>query len=203
MAIGVLAAAFGITAIEDIIKRVVRAGVVATAGVITTKSLEGINYDWLTESLGVPTRGRKEEEIERARRFIRTIQEVNKQQILVSNTIGALDPQIGRMVRDSYGAYIWSLGLGWLSWVALSPFLSEAVAAPLQRLYRKEFRNLRITRSLIERALKVGMISEDEARNRLAEMGYPDEDIDIILAMTRGEKRESTRDLARTSIVQA
>ena len=151
MAMSVLLAAFGISAVNDIIKRVIRAGVVLMAGTITTKSLEGINYDWLTAKLGIPTKGRTEEEIERARRFIRAIQDINKQQILVSNTIGAIDPQIGRMVRDAYGAYIWSLGLGWLSWVALSPFLSEAIAEPLRRLYRKEFRNRRITRSLIER----------------------------------------------------
>jgi len=156
--------------------------------------LEKIDYDWLVEAITGERPPVMVPEIEKGRRFIRMIRDINVEQVVWSAYAGAIDPWIGRIVRDIYGAYIWSLGLGWLSWVALSPFLGEAVAEPLREHYRRKFRTVKPTRTMIEDYLRTKLIDRAKASAELARLGYSDQWIDIILSRTQLKAKDKPRD---------
>ena len=203
MVLAYVAAAVGISSIEELIKRSIRIGLTTVAATVTSKRMAHVNFDWFTNQIGVDLRDRKDPEIERARRFINTVKNINLEQNIVSNVVAAFDPQLGRMVRDIYGSYIWSLGLGWLSWVALSPFLTTVLSRPLEKVFRKDYRPTDLSRSLIEKAYKQGLIDEKEFEERLAVLGYPDRDIKILKAMIQLDLIEDSRSLTKSEILRA
>jgi hypothetical protein len=83
---------------------------------------------------------------------------------------------IGRVLQN----LAWTYGLGWLQWVALGPGLKYAIAQPLEDYYTYVTRPNRITRSDVEEAYRKGYITREVYRDRLARLGYKDEDIDIM-----------------------
>ena len=73
-----------------------------------------------------------------------------------------------------------NLGLNWLTWVVFAEPFRAIITDPMNEIYREKYRTNRATKSEILEAWRMGMLSEVELADRLAKMGYPDEDIEII-----------------------
>jgi len=141
------------------------------------KRLEIIDYDYFVEKIIGEKPPTKVMEIERARGFVKMVRDINVEQAFVSSMISTMDRDLGRIARDIYGAYIWSLGLGWLTWVALSPFLREALAVPLTTHYREKFRTREWTRTELEELWKREVLTDEEVKEEMAKLGYKDNQI--------------------------
>jgi len=74
-----------------------------------------------------------------------------------------------------------ALGLGRLQRLALQPLIRNSIQQPYDLYYRKLLRPDRISEAQAVRAFRAGNKSEDALRGELAEKGYRDEDIDILI----------------------
>jgi len=90
----------------------------------------------------------------------------------------------------------WSLGIGWLSWVAIGPGMRATIAAHLEKYYNKITRPNDVPREVVMNLWKRGMLSDEDTDERLALQGYPDEDIKLLKAYTSEYFSESQLDRA-------
>jgi len=178
-----------------------RAAVLAVMGVAEWR-LKRIGYDWFYEQL-IGEKAPKTPEHETARRFINLIRDINREQIWVSRAAGVIEPTLSSVIRDIYGAYIWSLGLGWLSWVALSPFLEAVIANPLRDSFYLKYRPTGPSRTMLEEWRKRDIITDAKAKEELARLGYADEYIELILKNLEAEISDSERKKVITEVVKA
>lgn len=74
-----------------------------------------------------------------------------------------------------------AMGLGRLQRQALAPLVRNCIAQPYDLYLKRLLRPDRLSEAQVVQALRAGKISEDVARDQLAQKGYRDEDIDILL----------------------
>lgn len=74
-----------------------------------------------------------------------------------------------------------ALGLGRLQRLALQPLIRNAIQQPSDLYYKGLLRPDRLSEAQIVQALKAGLLEDGAARQMLAEKGYPDPLIDILL----------------------
>jgi hypothetical protein len=80
-----------------------------------------------------------------------------------------------------------ALGLGRLQRLALQPLIRNLIQQPYDLALRKQFRPDRLGESQIVRALRAGQLQDAQARDMLAEKGYRDSDIDLLIADLTGK----------------
>jgi chaperonin cofactor prefoldin len=74
----------------------------------------------------------------------------------------------------------WALGIGWLSWVAMGPGMRATIANPLERFYNKTLRQTDLPRETALRLWRKRLIDDSELADRLAILGHPDRDIELL-----------------------
>jgi len=74
----------------------------------------------------------------------------------------------------------WALGIGWLSWVAMGPGMRATIADPLEKYYNKLLRSKELPRETALALWKKKLIGDEELKERLALLGYPDRDIELL-----------------------
>jgi hypothetical protein len=74
-----------------------------------------------------------------------------------------------------------ALGLGRLSRLALQPLIRNCIQQPYDLLLKYKLRPDRLSEAQIVRALHAGQLDEGDARQALAEKGYRDNDIDLLI----------------------
>jgi len=106
---------------------------------------------------------------------------------------------VARMVTN----ISWSLGIGWLSWIAVGPGMRYSIARGLEKFYREKIRPEEFTREMVQRLLRKGIADLSEAKreyeesldkldvkgrrnvenavDRLAELGWSDDKIMAII----------------------
>lgn len=84
-------------------------------------------------------------------------------------------------VRDLGDNMVESIGLGRLQRLALEPLIKNAVQTPADRYYAALLRPKQMAEGQIVQAVRAGQMSEGDAQQQLAEMGYTDQAIGILL----------------------
>ena len=79
----------------------------------------------------------------------------------------------------------WTLGIGWLSWIAMGPGLRASLAEPLEQLYAQEMQLERLPREVVQALYRRGYITEEEADDMLKLLGYNEERRKLILKLQR------------------
>jgi len=74
----------------------------------------------------------------------------------------------------------WALGIGWLSWVAMGPGMRATIAGPLEKYYNKLLRQTDLPRETALALWRKKLIDDAELADRLAILGYPDRDIELL-----------------------
>lgn len=73
------------------------------------------------------------------------------------------------------------LGIGRLQRLAMQPLIRNAIQQPSDLYYRSILRPDRLSEAQVVQAVRSGDMSADDARQQLAEKGYREKDIDILL----------------------
>lgn len=73
------------------------------------------------------------------------------------------------------------LGLGRLTHTAITPLVRNTVSQPLDRWLRAQLRPDELSEAQLVRAFHAGQIDESDVRDALAQKGYPDERITLLL----------------------
>jgi len=84
---------------------------------------------------------------------------------------------VARMVTN----ISWSLGIGWLSWIAVGPGMRYSIARGLEKFYREKIRPEEFTREMVTRFLRRNIIDVREAWEILADLGWSDDKIGKII----------------------
>lgn len=138
-----------------------------------------------------------------ARDFVEFLKNWNKEIALKSMSLGIVAPEWGYMASRLLSALQWSYGLGWLSWVGMSPILNNLVAEPAEQALLAAFPRKKLTKSEVEKAFLTGLYDERKLRAELKAMGYTDQAIDTIIQIIHNTKLEKDRDLTKTDILRA
>jgi len=97
-----------------------------------------------------------------------------------SNT--ALGEWLGfRSVARIISNISWSLGIGWLSWIAVGPGMRYTIARFMEKWYQKKLRPEEFTRELVSRFLRRKIIDPDDAKSILADLGWSDDKIEKLI----------------------
>ena len=71
--------------------------------------------------------------------------------------------------------FYWAIGLGWVSWLTLSPIITATVGDPLRQYYQAKYRTRNPTRGLLDEALRLKVIDWEKYYYWMAILGYHDE----------------------------
>ena len=167
--------------LPELIMEAINTAVLIAMDQIIQRRFGQISFDWLIEQLEGSPPPRGVPEIDKARNFVELIKNINLMQARMTIGASIISEKAAEAVARLSGSYIWSLGLGWLSWVALSPYLQERISAPLRKYYRKKYRTTDLTRSQVEEFYKRKVINAAKAKEFLTDLGYPDEYINYIM----------------------
>jgi hypothetical protein len=97
--------------------------------------------------------------------------------------IGGLVPEIHLDELKLIGEEVHhALGLGRLTHTAITPLVRNLISQPLDLWLKYQLRPDRLPEAQVVRALRAGAMTEDVARQQLAEKGYRDPDIDFLIA---------------------
>lgn len=135
--------------------------------------------------------------------FIEFLKEWNKEITLKALSASIVSPEWGAMASRLLGSLQWSYGLGWLSWVGMSPILNHIVAEPADIALQATFPSKNLTKSEIEKAFREGIFDEAKLKAELRALGYTDEAITTIIALIHNAKTEKERDLTKADILRA
>lgn len=80
-----------------------------------------------------------------------------------------------------------ALGLGRLQRAALAPLVRNCISQPYDLYLKYLLRPDRLSEAQIVRAFRAGQLAEDVARQQLAEKGYPDYAIDLLISDLSGK----------------
>jgi hypothetical protein len=90
-----------------------------------------------------------------------------------------------KALKDLPNAISWSYGLGWLSWLVLGVPFRVTIADPMEKYFRELYRPNELTREMVAWALQAQYITEEDARERLRQLGWPEEDIIHVINYSR------------------
>ena len=97
----------------------------------------------------------------------------------------------------------WGLGLNWLTWVALGPYMQSYIAKPLARHFRMLYSESDLTRSDILKAYKAGNMLPIVANAKLEYLGYDASDRDFLLSNIHVAQTDDDKQLTRSNILSA
>jgi len=83
---------------------------------------------------------------------------------------------VGRAFRN----FLWTFGLGWLSWIVMGPGLRAGIAEGLEKEYRTRLRYVDIPRTIWDEAWRRGTTTRAEWKVAMTERGYPDKEIKLL-----------------------
>jgi len=109
----------------------------------------------------------------------------------------------GRAVGNFIRNISWTFGLGWMTWVVMSPILRTSIADPLETEMRFITRSTGWTRTDIRELYEYGIDKLEEHVQHLAELGYSDDKIEKLLEIMkkmviREEARRFVTDMANS-----
>lgn len=130
----------------------------------------------------------------KAESYTRALRETNISALRTMTGIEMLSSDAGRLAREVWSAAQWSIGIGWLSWVALSPAFSVAIAEPARQAWNYMIKPRIISAAHAIDLKRMGYLSEEKLREILYRHGYNDEQIRYLLK--REEKLLSKSELA-------
>jgi len=78
----------------------------------------------------------------------------------------------------------WTFGIGWLTWVVMGPVLRWSIADPFEREMRYRVRPRDWTFAQLQDLYERDMVKQEYLSSNLAEMGYSDDKIDLLLDLT-------------------
>jgi len=102
-------------------------------------------------------------------------------------TLGQIDT-LGDVFRDAY----FNLGLGFVTWQMTSPLIDAGIGQELRKQSNLVFRPERFSWSQLKDLYALGEIDYNTMRQRLAELGYRDDDIDKIVRLAYRTISEGT-----------
>lgn len=88
---------------------------------------------------------------------------------------------LGRFVSN----ISWTFGLGWMTWVVMSPILRTSIADPMQVEMNKITRSRNWTATEIRELYEYGIDKLEEHVEHLAELGYSDDKIEKLIDMMK------------------
>ena len=88
----------------------------------------------------------------------------------------------------------WTFGIGWLTWMVMGPVLRHSIAEPYDKHVRQITRPADFTVSQIEDFYEHGIAQLEEFADRLVELGYADDKIELLYELM---KRRVLREEAR------
>ena len=109
-------------------------------------------------------------------KFIGALKEFNHRLITISAAVGVIDEHLGRIVMEYGLSLIWSIGIGWLSWVTLSPLLTTIVADKMSEAGYYAFRPRDLTPSQVIRLLRLHLKEILDKYKREIELGRTPEE---------------------------
>ena len=88
---------------------------------------------------------------------------------------------LGRFVSN----ISWTFGLGWMTWVVMSPILRASISDPIQTEMNKITRSRNWTSTEIRELYEYGIDKLEEHVEHLAELGYSDDKIEKLIDMMK------------------
>lgn len=122
--------------------------------------------------------------LERIRRFIGTITLLSAAPrmagVLAEATTGGKVRNVGHILSEAY----WNLGLGFVTWQMTSPLIQNAIGNRLDEAARRVYRPTRFTMPQVMELYAKGMVDGSYVLDALRNLGYRDEDIDKVIALS-------------------
>jgi len=132
---------------------------------------------------------------DRLENFIKYLKDLNIFGAWASFGGGLIDPTVGYFTQGLVSAYQWSIGLGWLSWVALSPLLDALIAEPARDAAKYALRPKNLTRDEAEKIYARGFGTYEDYKYAMAILGYSDDKIDKVKNLIFDEVTSSKEEL--------
>lgn len=115
---------------------------------------------------------------------------------------GIASPEIGFTAGQLANALQWSYGLGWLSWIGTGEVLSRLVQKPIKQKLNYLLRDADIPRDVLEKMYAYNQINLREFKERMANEGWKDEDIEKYKLLLWSELRsEALEELVRLGVI--
>lgn len=140
-------------------------------------------YSKILEAMGLPAKDMPADIRERIGRYLATISVLSSTRqafgaLAEITTLGAIDT-VGDIISQVY----WNLGLGFISWQLVSPLIEFSIRHPMEKWGNKYWRPHGLTPAQAVDAKMLNLISDTSFRTMLAEQGYDDATIDILLKL--------------------
>lgn len=139
----------------------------------------------------------------RLRKFVEFLKKWNYDIAVKISAAATASPTWGQIASNLYNSLNWSLGLGWLSWMGMSPLLNVILTEPSEGVLRLYFPTKTLSRSDIEKALQYNLIDDWQFIDQLQKLGYSEELAKFILQLVKKTKLEKQKDLTTTQILKA
>ncbi len=91
----------------------------------------------------------------------------------------------GRAIGNFIRNISWTFGLGWMTWVVMSPVLRVSIAEPMEAEMRRITRPKGWTETDVRELYEFGIDKLEDHVKHLAEQGYSDDKIEKLLEITR------------------
>lgn len=145
----------------------------------------GIIFDALVEMFAPEKPLAYEQALDNARKFVTIVGDLNMIATLL-DALGKTKIFGSKLGFDAAGRLVtnisWTFGLGWLTWVALGPIFRYGIGYPIERELRRRVRDRELTVGQLCELLRRCVVSLEEFKGKLAEMGYPDDAINKLIS---------------------
>ena len=91
----------------------------------------------------------------------------------------------GRAIARFISNVSWTFGLGWMTWVVMSPIFQVSISEPLETEMRKITRSRNWTTTDIRELYEYGIDKLEEHIEHLAELGYSDDKIEKLIDLMK------------------
>jgi len=143
------------------------------------------------------------EELRKAYDFTNFVYKGHKLLAETSGKASIIDPTVGSIVRAVGSATLWSYGIGWLGWVAMSPLLRIFIAEDLEAYAYKLWRTRRFTLAQLRDLWLKKVIPSAKLMDGLAERGFSDDKISELVSLWEIKEAEKEKELTKSEILRA
>ena len=135
----------------------------------------------LSKDLGLKYEDKRvKEALRRAVVFVELIKYLNYRGAVDAARIAYVSREAAIAWSRLWASYVWSVGIGWLSWMTISPILDVVLVRPLRRILQYYKRTREISESDFEDAVVYGFKGLKEYIEYLRYRGIPEDQIDAI-----------------------
>jgi len=114
-------------------------------------------------------------------KYVDGLKTLNYINVAIASNLSAINPEYGRLWMEHWMNIIWSIGIGWLSWVVLSPLLTTVIADKMNEVGNYAFRPRSLTPTQLATLLMRNEIDEETFKEELRRQGYPDDAIELLI----------------------